>query len=162
MMRCSTRSSATWTWSGCGMGATRRRGVRRVTGDRPCGDRPPRGQAPRMYERYMSIPLAGDKPESDHRKKATARRSMNHLTLTITSGPEELAERAAGRYLQAAGEAISQSRRFAAALSGGSTPEKLYNLLAQPGYAARIDWPLFALFLGDERFVPLDDSRSNC
>jgi 6-phosphogluconolactonase len=82
-------------------------------------------------------------------------------TLTIANDAEDLAERAAGRLLQAAGEAISQNRRFTAALSGGSTPEKLYTLLAQPGYAARIDWQLCALFLGDERFVPLDDPRSN-
>src|SRR5207245_1488895 len=36
-----------------------------------------------------------------------------------------------------------------------------YTLLAQPDYAARIDWQRCALFLGDERFVPLDDPRSN-
>jgi len=86
---------------------------------------------------------------------------MNAPTLTIANDAEDLAERAAGRFLQAAREAISQRRRFTAALAGGSTPEKLYALLAQPGYADRIDWQLCDLLLGDERFVPLDDSRSN-
>src|SRR5262249_21629663 len=86
---------------------------------------------------------------------------MSQLALTIANDAEELAERAAGRFLQAAGEAISQDRRFTAALAGGSTPEKLYSLLAQPGYAARIDWQRCALLLGDERFVPLDDPHSN-
>jgi 6-phosphogluconolactonase len=86
---------------------------------------------------------------------------MNHPTLTIAHDAGDLAERAAGRFLHVAGEAISQGRRFTAALSGGSTPEKLYTLLAQPGYAARIDWQMCDLFLGDERFVPLDDPRSN-
>jgi 6-phosphogluconolactonase len=55
---------------------------------------------------------------------------VNRPTLRITSDADELAERAAVRFLQAAGEAISQNRRFTAALSGGSTPERLYTLLA--------------------------------
>ena len=86
---------------------------------------------------------------------------MNPPTLTIARDADDLAERAAGRFLQAGADAISQSRRFIAALSGGSTPEKLYALLAQPGTAARLDWQQCDFFLGDERFVPPDDPRSN-
>src|SRR2546430_2592428 len=86
---------------------------------------------------------------------------MNHPTVTIARDAEDLAERAAERFLQAAGEAISGGKSFTAALAGGSTPEKLYTRLAQPEYAAQIDWQECALFLGDERFVPLDDPRSN-
>jgi 6-phosphogluconolactonase len=82
-------------------------------------------------------------------------------TLTIARDAEDLAARAAGRFLQVAGEAIRRDGRFTAALAGGSTPEKLYTLLAQPETAARVEWRQSALFLGDERFVPLDDPRSN-
>jgi 6-phosphogluconolactonase len=82
-------------------------------------------------------------------------------TLTIANDAEALAACAAGRFLQAAGDAIRRDGRFTVALAGGSTPEKLYTLLAQPEYAARVDWGQSALFLGDERFVPLDDPRSN-
>jgi len=42
-------------------------------------------------------------------------------------------------------------------LSGGSTPEAFYRLLATTGY----DWPGVELFFGDERCVPDDDPRSN-
>ncbi|ARP83376.1 6-phosphogluconolactonase [Bordetella genomosp. 8] len=51
--------------------------------------------------------------------------------------------------------------RFALALSGGSTPKPLYELLAQPERASRIDWSRVHLFWGDERFVPYDDPQSN-
>lgn len=86
---------------------------------------------------------------------------MSEPTVTIAKNADDLAERAAERFLQEAGEAIRRDGGFTAALAGGSTPEKLYTRLAQPEVAARIDWRQCALFLGDERFVPLDDPRSN-
>jgi 6-phosphogluconolactonase len=81
--------------------------------------------------------------------------------ITIANDAEDLAACAAGRFLQVAGQAIWRDGRFSVALAGGSTPEKLYTLLAQPEYAAKVDWSQSLLFLGDERFVPLDDPRSN-
>jgi 6-phosphogluconolactonase len=86
---------------------------------------------------------------------------VSHPTLTIARDAEDLAARAAGRFLEVAGEAIRRDGRFTAALAGGSTPEKLYTLVAQPENAGRVEWRQSALFLGDERFVPLDDPRSN-
>ena len=44
-----------------------------------------------------------------------------------------------------------------AALSGGSTPRRAYELAAQ----AEPDWSRAHLWLGDERCVPPDDERSN-
>jgi len=55
----------------------------------------------------------------------------------------------------------SKAGRLAVALSGGSTPKRLYELLASPEYAERIPWPRVHWFWGDERFVPPDDPRSN-
>lgn len=46
------------------------------------------------------------------------------------------------------------------ALSGGSTPKILFNLLAQD-YADKIDWKSLHFFWGDERCVAPDDSDSN-
>ncbi len=54
-----------------------------------------------------------------------------------------------------------QDGPLALALSGGSTPKKLFELLATPAYAAQIPWPRLHLFWGDERFVPTDDPSSN-
>lgn len=48
---------------------------------------------------------------------------------------------------------------FAIALSGGSTPSRLYELLADD--SSGMDWEKVHLFLGDERFVPSDDPASN-
>lgn len=51
--------------------------------------------------------------------------------------------------------------RIAISLSGGSTPKRLYELLATPAYAQRFPWDRMHWFWGDERFVPPDDPRSN-
>lgn len=50
---------------------------------------------------------------------------------------------------------------FSIALSGGSTPKLLHELLAQEPYKSQIDWSKWHFFMGDERFVPITDDRSN-
>ncbi len=47
------------------------------------------------------------------------------------------------------------------ALSGGSTPRAVYELLASPVYRNRIDWQHLQIFWGDERCVPPESSESN-
>ncbi len=51
--------------------------------------------------------------------------------------------------------------RSAVALSGGSTPKRLYELLAAPPFRDRLPWTRVHWFWGDERFVPQDDPQSN-
>ena len=51
--------------------------------------------------------------------------------------------------------------RFAVCISGGSTPRRLYQLLARPPYADRMPWGRVHWFWGDERFVPWDHPDSN-
>lgn len=46
-------------------------------------------------------------------------------------------------------------------LTGGSTPRRLYDLLGREPWAARIPWANVHWFVGDERFVPLSEGRSN-
>ena len=53
------------------------------------------------------------------------------------------------------------SDRAAVALSGGATPRRLYELLAEPARRDRIPWDRAHWFWGDERFVPPDDPASN-
>ena len=50
---------------------------------------------------------------------------------------------------------------FAVCLAGGSTPRRLYQLLAQPPIAPRFPWDRVHWFWGDERFVPHDHPDSN-
>jgi 6-phosphogluconolactonase len=47
------------------------------------------------------------------------------------------------------------------ALSGGSTPRRLYKLLAEPPWRDAFPWDRVHWFWGDERFVPPNDARSN-
>ena len=58
-------------------------------------------------------------------------------------------------------EVLSKQDRFTIALSGGSTPKKLYQLLASDKYKNQIHWERLHFFWGDERFVPFDDERNN-
>lgn len=46
-------------------------------------------------------------------------------------------------------------------LSGGSTPERLYRLMAGPDFVTRIPWETLHLFWGDERLVGADHPDSN-
>jgi 6-phosphogluconolactonase len=58
--------------------------------------------------------------------------------------------------------AVSQRGRFSIALSGGHTPEKMFELWAQADqYREQTPWDRVHLFWSDERYVPLDDPRSN-
>jgi 6-phosphogluconolactonase len=74
---------------------------------------------------------------------------------------EALTQSAARRFVAAAEEAIEASGRFAVALSGGSTPQGVYALLATDPYASRVDWSRVHVFWGDERCVPPEDPASN-
>jgi 6-phosphogluconolactonase len=50
---------------------------------------------------------------------------------------------------------------FSIALSGGSTPRLLNELLAGPEWRGRIDWSWWNVYFADERACPPDDPRSN-
>jgi 6-phosphogluconolactonase len=47
------------------------------------------------------------------------------------------------------------------ALSGGSTPKVIYELLATPAWSQKNDWKKIHFFWGDERGVPADHPDSN-
>ena len=81
--------------------------------------------------------------------------------VSVCEDSSALAAKAADLVVQSARDAISRRGRFTFALTGGSTPEKTYALLALPDRASAIDWAQVFVFLGDERFVPFDDQRSN-
>ena len=55
---------------------------------------------------------------------------------------------------------VRAAGRCALALSGGTTPRRLYARWASV-FADRIPWADVHVFWGDERFVPFDDQRSN-
>jgi 6-phosphogluconolactonase len=78
--------------------------------------------------------------------------------LTIVPDAEALAQEAATRLLARLAE---PRERFAVALTGGSSPEGLYRLLASEPYRSQIPWQRVHWFWGDDRFVSQSDERSN-
>lgn len=84
--------------------------------------------------------------------------------IQIVANAEELSRVAAEEFLRLAGEAIRAKGVFAVALSGGSTPKRLYLLLAsdsKPSLRTRLPWDKIHFFWGDERHVPSDHPESN-
>jgi len=59
------------------------------------------------------------------------------------------------------GLAQASDRVFAVSLSGGSTPQRLYECLVAPEIASRFPWNRAHWFWGDERFVPHNHRDSN-
>jgi 6-phosphogluconolactonase len=57
--------------------------------------------------------------------------------------------------------ANQKGRPFSIALSGGSTPKRLYQYLAQPPFVDKINWAGVKIFFGDERSVAPSDPQSN-
>lgn len=86
---------------------------------------------------------------------------MSAVDLRVFADAETLAHASADFITARARDSIAQRGRFTLVLTGGSTPERMYRLLAEPAHAAAIDWSRTVVFVGDERFVPESDSRSN-
>ena len=78
-------------------------------------------------------------------------------TLEIVADAEALARRGAAWLLDAARD----GSRLAVAISGGSTPRRLFELLAEEPWRSRFPWQRVHWFWVDERFVPPDDAASN-
>jgi 6-phosphogluconolactonase len=74
---------------------------------------------------------------------------------------EALSLEAAEVVASSAQRAIAATGRFAVALSGGSTPRRLYTLLASSPWQERIHWSGAHFFWTDERCVPWDHRESN-
>ena len=83
--------------------------------------------------------------------------------IEIFSNPLSLAKHAAQMIATQAHQAVSANNRFTIALSGGSTPKRLYELIADPDakYRERLPWQRIHFFWSDERPVGPADSESN-
>ncbi|HLJ80450.1 MAG TPA: 6-phosphogluconolactonase [Ktedonobacterales bacterium] len=84
----------------------------------------------------------------------------NRVHLEVLDNLSAIAARAADLFVCRAREA-SASDHFTVALSGGSTPKALHNLLAAPPYRDQVDWSRVEFYWGDDRTVAPDDPESN-
>jgi len=83
-----------------------------------------------------------------------------NIEIHIFKDLEKLSHEAAGLFIEQAAEAIEQRGRFLVALNGGSTPNRLFQLLPIE-YPDKVDWNNVHVFWGDERCVPPDDPGSS-
>ncbi len=74
---------------------------------------------------------------------------------------EALSRAAAAIFVEEAKASTARQGRFAAALSGGATPWRTYELLAAEPFRDRVNWQQVHIFWGDERGVPPEDPQSN-
>lgn len=97
---------------------------------------------------------------------------MNNLDETISSFDErrdialpgdhdEMIEFATKHWIHLAQESIESHGHFYVALSGGSTPKKIFAKLAEPKYREAVDWKSVVIFWSDERSVAPDHPDSN-
>ncbi len=82
-------------------------------------------------------------------------------TIIIQPDSQSLPKYMAEIFISTATAAIEQNNVFSVVLSGGGTPQPLYELLATSEYASRIDWRCVHLFWGDERLVLPTEDGSN-
>ncbi|MDQ3021182.1 MAG: 6-phosphogluconolactonase [Bacteroidota bacterium] len=78
----------------------------------------------------------------------------------IFDTPHELSDSFAAEFKKGCDEVISNKGTFNIAISGGSTPKLLFEVLAKD-YKNKIDWMKVNIFWVDERCVPPDDEESN-
>src|SRR5580658_5418234 len=81
--------------------------------------------------------------------------------IRIFDGLEPLSWAAATRFEEQARVKVVEKKPFSVALSGGSTPKLLFELLASPGFQGRVRWSNIQFFQVDERCVPPDNPQSN-
>ncbi|SIT18948.1 6-phosphogluconolactonase [Chryseobacterium gambrini] len=83
------------------------------------------------------------------------------MKITVFNDLDTLYKKAADRFVDLAEKSIQDHDRFVVALSGGSSPKAIFKLLASGEYADKIEWSKVFFFWVDERWVPLNDERSN-
>lgn len=74
---------------------------------------------------------------------------------------EDLSQAAARLFIELSHKALDQRGRFTVALSGGSTPKRLFEMLAAEPCRSAIPWDRTLIFWGDDRAVAPDHEWSN-
>jgi 6-phosphogluconolactonase len=81
--------------------------------------------------------------------------------ILLFDGIDGVSAAGADLFVRICRESIAARGRFNVALSGGSTPKLMFELLASDRYRNEIDWPKVQVFWSDERYVPPTEGQSN-
>ena len=92
-------------------------------------------------------------------KKLSKNKPMYHQTI-VKPNAEEVALAATEWLIETISECIAARGACSIALSGGSTPKRLYQLIAE-NETRSVDWSRVTLIMGDERNVPHQHVDSN-
>ena len=83
------------------------------------------------------------------------------MEINVFKTRQELIVSIALYFIKIVNAAIDNKGVVNVALAGGTSPQKLYKLLATDEYKNQVDWSKVNFFFGDERYVPADDTQSN-
>ena len=87
---------------------------------------------------------------------------MNSLNgLIVTDNHQNLSQIAAEKIAILIQAAVTNSNTCHIAIPGGSTPLKLFEILAQPPYQESMPWNKLSIYFTDERWVPCNHSDNN-
>jgi len=92
--------------------------------------------------------------------KPIYREAKSGRIVEVFNSSADLFRAAARKVAEIISDCLSKKQSCAIALSGGSTPKRLYELLAK-GEGGAIDWKRVHVFFSDERNVPPEDQESN-
>jgi 6-phosphogluconolactonase len=84
--------------------------------------------------------------------------SSDHRQIVVVADDRALAQTAAKHLVARVRQAKG---RAAVCLTGGSSPQGLYRLLAEQPWCSEVPWDRVHWFMGDDRFVPESDPLSN-
>ena len=79
----------------------------------------------------------------------------------VADSVDALSRMIAEQFVRVTTAALRERGRCAVALSGGSTPKRVYQVLAGEPFRSRALWDQIDFFWGDERHVPVDHPDSN-
>lgn len=83
------------------------------------------------------------------------------MKVHIYETEQEVIQALADYFIATVNAAIRKNDGCAVVLSGGSSPKKLYQLLASAEYKSEVDWSRISFFFGDERYVRPDHPDYN-
>ncbi len=81
--------------------------------------------------------------------------------LIVPGGYEQTLKYSVEHFIKALNQGINERGQGIVALSGGSTPKAIYQMVSSPTYRDRVDWKKVYLFWSDERSVPPTNKDSN-
>jgi len=88
-------------------------------------------------------------------------REDTFAAVRVDDDAESVARAVAEAFVEKGRAAINRSGCFSVVLAGGSTPKRVYELLAGGDFRPTLDWRKVHFFFGDERCMPPDHPDSN-